>query len=139
ADVYGTFTVATDGTIGGTTGALVASGSTIDFDLTKLAAVTIFGTDLQTAAGRQEQVGLANVVGVLLPFTDTVYLPAGTFRAADGNFTDVYGSFMVAANGSGALAVTGTSGAAVATGNTIHFNLCALDHVRLTPHTAVTR
>jgi hypothetical protein len=53
---YGSLTVATDGTISGTTGALVASGSTIDFDLTKLAAVTVVGTDLKTAAGLQQQV-----------------------------------------------------------------------------------
>ena len=44
-DTYGSFTVANDGTISGTSGALAASGSTIDFDLSKLAAVTIFGTD----------------------------------------------------------------------------------------------
>src|SRR5262249_36331522 len=82
--VYGSFTDATDGTIGGTTGALVASGSTIDFDLTKLAAVTIVGTDLKTAASSQQAVAVSEVVG-LYPgtATDTVYLAAGTFPVTD--------------------------------------------------------
>src|SRR5262249_40802863 len=61
---YGSFTVASDGTISGTTGALVASSSTIDFDLTKLAAVTIFGTDLKTAQGWQQ--------GLIVPWVDVL-------------------------------------------------------------------
>src|SRR5262249_48239381 len=61
---YGSFTVATDGTISGTTGALTASGNTIDFDLTQLAAVTIFGTDLKTAAGLQQTMEVPNVVSL---------------------------------------------------------------------------
>src|SRR5262249_44951054 len=115
---YGSFTVATDGTIGGTTGARVASGSTIDFDLTKLAAVTIVGTDLKTASGLQQGVTVGEVVTLYPgPATDTVYLAAGTFPVEDDWPHGVYGRVTVAANGSGALAVTGTSGAAAASGN----------------------
>jgi CSLREA domain-containing protein len=123
---YGSFTLATDGTISGTTGALVASSSTIDFDLTKLAPVTIFGTDLKTAAGLQQSVGVP-FVDVLIspgPGTDTVYLPAGTYRLAEA--AGDYGGITVSVNGSGTLAVSATSGAAVATGNTIHFDLTQL-------------
>jgi hypothetical protein len=126
SSTYGSFTVASDGTISGTTGALVASSSTIDFDLTKLAAVTIFGTDLKTATGLRESVGV-RFIDVQLspgPGTDTVYLPAGTFRVV-GAAGD-YGGITVSANSSGTLAVSATSGAAVATGNTIHFDLTKL-------------
>src|SRR5262249_15744962 len=59
---YGSFTLASDGTISGTTGALTGSGSTVDFDLSKLAAVSIFGTDLKTAAGLQQHVALYPVM-----------------------------------------------------------------------------
>src|SRR5262245_38411687 len=58
AGTYGSFTVASDGTISSTTGAATASGTTIDFDLAKLAAVTVVGTDLKTAAGLQEYVNV---------------------------------------------------------------------------------
>jgi hypothetical protein len=124
---FGSLTVATDGTIDGTTGALVASGSTIDFDLSKLAAATIFATDIKTAGGLQQGVAVVNVVSLRPEITgpDTVYLPAGTFQVTEFN-GHAYGSVTVAATASGALAVTGTSGAAVATGNTIHFDLTKL-------------
>jgi hypothetical protein len=122
-DPYGSFTVATDGTISGTTGALVASGSTIDFDLTKLAAVTIYGGDLKTASGWQQSVNLYEVVGLAPtygdPAADTVYLSTGTFSVAGDN---PIGTFTVAADTSGALAVAGTTGALVATGNAIHID-----------------
>jgi hypothetical protein len=122
---YGTFTVASDGSIAGTTGALTASGNTIDFDLTKLAAVTVFGTDLQTAAGLQQIVVVETFVQLAHagPGTDTVYVPAGTFSVTNGlPATGTYGTFTVADNGPGSLVVSGTTGAAVATGNTIHFD-----------------
>src|SRR5262249_24557955 len=134
--IYGGFTVASDGTISGTTGALTASGNTIDFDVSKLAAVTVYATDLQTAAGWQQAVHLSRVV----PFRqdnnakDTVYLPAGTFvvqAVSPGADNAHYGPFTVAADASGSLVVTGADGAAyitdasgvpAATGDTIHFD-----------------
>jgi hypothetical protein len=78
---YGSFNVANDGTISGTTGAAAATGSTSDFDLTKLAAVTVNGTDIKTAAGQQEAVNIQNFVGVdwrYGPFI--VYFPACTVQ-----------------------------------------------------------
>jgi hypothetical protein len=132
---YGTFTVATDGTISGTTGALAASGSTIDFDLSKLAAVTIYGTDLHTDGGLQQAVNVQFFVGLRQNAggsTDTVYFPAGTVRVTDGIPHGVYGSFTVADNGSGSLVVTGASGAAVATDDhTIHFDRTKLAAVTI--------
>jgi hypothetical protein len=122
---YGTFTVAGDGTIGGTTGALVASGSAIDFDLTKLAAVTVVGNDLTTAGGAQQNVKMADV-DAFPNSTDTYYLPAGSFNEIDAVAEQVYGSFTVSANGSGGLGVSATGGAAVAAGNTIDFDLTKL-------------
>jgi len=77
---WGSFTLASDGTISSTTGALTASGSTIDFDLSKLAAVTIFGTDLQTAAGFQQAVSLNWVMELNRLPTDTVYPRRRHFR-----------------------------------------------------------
>src|SRR5262249_15215926 len=122
---YGTFTVADDGTIGGTTGALVASGNAIDFDLTRLGAVTVDTGDLTTAQGAQQFVEVGDVCQVLLRGTDTVYLPAGTFSVTDAG-SHVYGGLTVSPNNSGSLAVTGTTGATIATGNTIDIDLTKL-------------
>jgi hypothetical protein len=132
---YGSFTVTNDGTISGTTGAAVASGGAIDFDLTKLAAVTIFGSDLHTDGGLQQAVNVQFFVAFRQDATDsldTVYLPACTAQVTDYFPLGVYGSFTVADDGSGALAVTGTSGAAVATdGHTIHFDRSKLAAVTI--------
>jgi hypothetical protein len=126
ASTYGSFTVASDGTISGTTGALVASGSTIDFDLTKLAAVTVVGTDLNTPQGSAQFWGVGNVFPTFTG-ADTVYVPAGTFDLTVGSGAPpFYGSFTVSASGPGAFTITATTGAAVATGNTIDFDLTKL-------------
>src|SRR5262249_39794100 len=131
---YGTFTVAADGSgalavTGATSGAAVATGNTIHFDKDKLAAVTVFGTDLKTPGGQRQVVVVHSTVRIDFPQstpTDTVYLPASTFPVTDAG-GHVYGTFTVAADTSGSLAVTGaTSGAVVATGNTIHFDTCSL-------------
>jgi len=96
----------------------------------------VVGTDLKTAAGLQQQVNVLSVVRLFPELTgpDTVYLPTGTFQVTDYDGVGVYGSFTVSVNGSGTLAVTATAGAAVATGNTIHFDLCDLNRVRITPN-----
>jgi hypothetical protein len=143
--VYGYVTVSDDGSgslaVTGTSGAAEATGNTIHFDLTKLAAVTIYGTDLKTAAGARQDVNVHNVAPLwptVSGGTDTLYLPAGTFPIGVYDGPGVYGYVTVSDDGSGSLAVTGTSGAAVATGNTIHFNTCALNNVRFTPNPGVT-
>jgi hypothetical protein len=135
---YGTFTVADDASgalvvTGATSGAAVASGNTIHFDEAKLAAVTVVGTDLESTGGHQPPVLVDNVVNLFTVGTDTVYLPASTFPVTDFS-GHVYGSFTVAANSSGALVVTGASGAAIATGNTIDFDPCKLNRVQITPN-----
>jgi hypothetical protein len=130
--LYGTFTVAGDGTISATTGAATASGDTIDFNLTKLASVTIVGTDIKTTGGAQQVLTLQNFF--TLPSsasTDTVYLPACTINVTPFDSPGVYGSLTVGDDGTGSLVVTGASGAAVATDNhTIHF-----DRTKLAPVT----
>src|SRR5438552_4003230 len=84
----------------------------------RLAAVTIFGTDLKTAAGLDQDVTIQLCIGFPRSATsDTVYAPATTVRVTDGAGAGVYGTFTVAYNGSGSLVVTATAGAAVATGN----------------------
>jgi hypothetical protein len=129
---YGSFTVADDGfgslVVTGTTGATVAAGNTIDFDLTKLAAVAIHGTDLTTAAGWQQSVQVQGFVGRILD--DTLHIPACTVQLPN-DLGAVYGTFTVADDGAGCLAVTGTTAAAVATGNTIHFDLTKLAAVTI--------
>jgi hypothetical protein len=134
--VYGGFTVGDNGSgsliVTGTTGAAVATDDhTINFDLTKLAAVTIYGSDLKTAAARQQLVTVPNLVALNSYPTDTVYIPAGTFPVTNYYGDGVYGSVTVADNGSDSLVVTGASGAAVATGNTIHFDLTKLAAVTI--------
>jgi hypothetical protein len=132
--VYGTITVADNGSgtlaVTGTTGAAVSIGNTIHFDLSKLAAVTIYGTDLTTSVGQQELVEASGFTGQIRYAPDTVYIPACTVQLTNSN-GNAYGSFTVADNGSGSLAVTGASGAAVATGNTIHFDLTKLAAVTI--------
>jgi len=126
--VYGTFTVAGDGTISATTGAATATGNTIDFDLSKLAAVTIFASDLMTATGRQPGVNVFSFVGMSYsPYVDTIYFPAGKFELNPFDAGGHYGGLTIGDDGTGSLVVTGTSGAAVATDNhTIHFDLSKL-------------
>jgi hypothetical protein len=143
--VYGSFTVAANGSgalvVTGTAGAAVATDNhTIHFDLTKLAAVTIYGSDLKTVGGVQETVSADGYVPIAAPGAaagiDTVYLPAGTVQLNNQYTGTVYGTFTVSE--SGALAVTGTTGAAVATDNhTIRFDLCRLDRVQVTPNAGV--
>jgi hypothetical protein len=123
---YGSFTVANDGTVSGTTGAAVASRNTIDFDLTKLAAVTIDAYELRTASGLQEQILVNPIASFPGSGVDTFYLPAGTFDVTNGRQVGTYGTITVGDDGSGTLAVTATGGAAVATGNTIDFDLTKL-------------
>src|SRR5205085_162857 len=112
---------------------------TVDFDLTQLAAVTVFGTDLKTVIGSSQQnVSVSGVVS-LYPGgsgTDNVYLPAGIYPVTDRS-GNVYGRFTVSATASGALAVTGTTGAAIATGNTIHLDPCKLERVQITANSGI--
>jgi hypothetical protein len=138
--VYGTFTVADNGAgsfgISAATGALVATGNTINIDATKLAAITI-NNNLITAGGSQEQVQEAGV-GADVQYAhnpDTLYLPPATYYL--NNLAGTYGTFTVADNGSGAYSISGTTGAAVATGNTISFEECALNSVTITPNPGV--
>jgi hypothetical protein len=133
---YGGFTIAPDASgalaVTATSGAAVATGNTIHFDESKLAAVTIYGTDLTD--GLQQSVAVEEVVTLYFgagPATDTAYLGAGTFHVDLFGGPD-YGTFTVAANASGSLAVTANSGAAVVTGNTIHFDVCSLNQVQIT-------
>ena len=129
---FGSFTVSPQFTISGTSGALVATGNTIGFDLSQLAAVTV--SPLFTAGGHPETMWIDNIVGLPPGTIDTAYLPAGTFYLFDGiNAPPSYGSFTV----SDQLTISGTSGALVATGNSISFNDCALNHVTITPNPGV--
>jgi hypothetical protein len=127
---YGTFTISAQDTVSGTTGALTATGNTINFELPQLAAVTVVGTDLKTVNGFQEGLAVDNVV--TLRGTDTLYLPAGTFYVGNGDGGGTpYGTFTISANSSGVLAVSATTGAAVATGNNIDFDLTQLAAVTM--------
>jgi hypothetical protein len=128
----GTFTISNQDTVSGTTGALVPTGNTIDFDLTQLAAVTMVWTDLKTAAGFQQGASIGSVVDFNPRGPDTLYLPAGSYNVyLEAGVAPSYGTFTVGVNGSGALVVTATSGAAVATGNTIDFDLTKLAAVTM--------
>src|SRR5262249_50727445 len=98
---YGSFTVASDGSISATTGAAVASGNTIDFDLSKLLAVTI--TSPVTSAGEGESWEMPSVLGGGWPGAATIHLPAGTFQVTTNPAIGVYGAFTVSDNGSGSL------------------------------------
>jgi hypothetical protein len=125
ANPFSTFTVAASGSgslvVSGTTCVLVATGNTIDFDLTQLAAVTINAGDLTSPQGEPQLVALTPVSGGEA-HDDTIYLPAGTYSlfAPAGQ---AYGSFTVTQNGSGSFTAGGTTGALVATGNNIDFDL----------------
>ncbi len=138
----GFFTITSDNTgnftVTGTTGAVTATGNVLDVDLTKLAPVLVRANDFHTAAGVPETVSVPNVVG--LPFfgdrNDTVYLPAGTFSLATGDSV-AFGTFDISANGAGAIAVSGTTGAIRATGNEVTWSPCDLANVRITPNPGV--
>jgi hypothetical protein len=112
---FGTFTVLNQDTISATTGALVATGNTIGFDLTKLAAVTV--NVLTNSAGNLQEVNLADVEVGNLGSAQTFYIPAGTYILRNDPYG--YGSFTVAGTGQGSFTISGTTGALVATGNTI--------------------
>src|SRR5207253_10898458 len=101
--------------------------------LTMAAATTIVTNDMNTGGCSQQDVVITSIVSFNPnDETDTVYLPAGTFGVRDGaEFTPPYGTFTVADIGGGVLAVTGTAGAAVATGNTIDFDLTKLAAVTI--------
>jgi hypothetical protein len=129
---YGSFTVADNGTgtlvVTATSGAAVASGNRIDFDLTKLCAVTVGVSDLVTAGGLPQSVKVYEAANFIPGRNDTVYVGAGSYGLTTA-VNQSYGGFTVADNGSGTLAVTSTSGAAVASGNRIDFvlsKLCAV-------------
>jgi hypothetical protein len=128
---YGQFTVAANGpgsfVLSGTTGALVATGNTINFDTTQLAAITI--NDLTDSAGGLESVNLLGVEVGTLNFAQTFYVPTGTYNLVNGSAAAEYGSFTVATSGTGSFIVSGTTGAAVASGNTIGFDLTKLGAV----------
>jgi hypothetical protein len=123
---FGTFTVSSQDTVVGTTGALVATGNTVDFDLTQLAAITINASDLTSPQGVPENVSIYYVTNNQY-YNDTFYLPTGTYSLTSqaGGFP-AYGTFTAAQNGSGSFVVSATTGALVATGNTIDFNLTQL-------------
>src|SRR5262249_35864455 len=105
---YGTFTVSSSNTISGTTGALVASGNQIDFDRTKLGAVTVLASHLLTLGGLPEGLKIGDLVNFIPGRDDTAYVPAGTY-SLETSVNQVYGGFTVSANGSGTLTVTATS------------------------------
>jgi hypothetical protein len=133
--VYGSFTVSDNGSgnlaISGTTGAAMAMGNAISFDPTKLAAVTVYASDLTDSAGNQELVQIPGITSYFRPAPDTVYVPACTFQFSPGINNVSYGSVTVADNGSGTLLVTSTTGAALAAGNTVHFDLTKLAAVTI--------
>jgi hypothetical protein len=125
---FGTFTVSNLDTVSATTGSLVATGNTIDFDLTQLAAVTV--SPLLTAGGRAQGMDVHDIVNfhAALSSPDTAYVPAGTYTL-DSAGIYIYGTFTV----SDQLAITGTTGALVAAGNTINFDLSQLAAVTVSP------
>jgi hypothetical protein len=121
---FGTFTVSSQGTVDATTGALVATGNTIDFDLTQLAAITINAGDLTSPQGMPEQVGIYFITNNQ-HYNDTFYLPTGTYslNTLAVPTQPAFGTFTVAQDASGSFVVSATTGALVTTGNTIDFNL----------------
>ncbi len=123
---FGTFSVSSQGTVAATTGALMATGNTIDFNLTQLAAITINAGDLTSPQGMPENVSIYYITNNQY-YNDTFYLPTGTYslNSQAGGFP-AYGTFTVAQNSSGSFVVSATTGALVANGNTIDFNLTQL-------------
>src|SRR5262249_32452206 len=103
---YGSFTVAIDGTISGTTGAAVASGNTIDFDLTQLAAITI--NVLTNSAGSPQEGHLADVEVGDPGHAETFYGPAGTHLVPNDPYG--HGSFTVPPPRPGAVPMRGRAG-----------------------------
>jgi hypothetical protein len=137
---YGSFTVGDNGSgslvVTGASGACVATDAhTIDFDLSKLAAITVNGTDIRTAAGQQEQVYVQSYVDWRYgPFV--IYYPAGTVQCVNGSGAS-YGSFTITYNGSGSFAISSTTGALVASGNTIDFDTCKLNQIQITANSGI--
>ncbi len=110
---YGTFTVSGAGTLAAT-GALTAAGSAIDFDRTRLAAVTVKASDFVTLKGRAEFLYVENEVSFRQGGgDDTAYLPDGDYFL-DTEVNARLGSFTVDGG-----SVTATTGAVEATGDTV--------------------
>jgi hypothetical protein len=124
---YGSFTIGDNGSgslvVTSTTGALVATGNTIHFDLTKLAAVTFYGNEVNPGGGSFH----IRIPDVLLDgqetYPDTAYFPAGTEGIYTWGPGYLVGTFTVSDIGSGSLGVTATTGTVIATDpHTIHFS-----------------
>ena len=136
---YGTFTVEDNGAgtslLSGTTGAFAATGGDVHFDLSKLAEITVLGTDLITPAGRAQQV----ILGTFGPVNRgsakgdlTIHAPAGTYVISSGvPGADAYGQFTVGDDGSGNLTVTETTASATLTGSALGFDLSQLNQVEV--------
>jgi hypothetical protein len=130
--LYGTFTV--DDTPGGlaitsTSGALTYTADTVGFDLSRLASVRVAGAALSAPAGLLGY-KLGGVAGPL--WGDTrFYLPAGSYEASV--YSDQrYGTFTVGeVMPGGSLGVVAATGAAVADGQGVAFDLTRLAAVHI--------
>jgi hypothetical protein len=120
ANVYGTFTIANDLTISGTTGALVSTPTGIGFDLTKLALVNV------PAGHVGDQLVMSGAGGAIWG-NGSRYLPAGTYSIYTAGEQGFFGTFTVGQN----LAVDATTGSLIATPTGIDFNLSQLDSVTI--------
>jgi hypothetical protein len=122
-----------------TSGAAVANGNQIGFDLTKLAAITVAASDLITPGGQFQFLQVSEVVSFLNSGRDdTIYVGAG-YYPLDTQLGQPIGSFTVSVNASGTFAITATTGAAVATTPTrVDIEPCALNMVRITPNPGVS-
>jgi hypothetical protein len=119
--VYGTFTIANDLTISGTTGALVSTPTGIGFDLTKLALVNVpvqhLGDEFLVMSG----------AGGAIAGNGSRYLPPGTYSIYTAGQQGFFGTFTVGQD----LAVDSTTGALIPTPTGIDFDLTQLDSVSI--------
>jgi hypothetical protein len=124
---FGTFTMSSQGTVDATTGALMATGNSIDFNLSQLAAITINAGDWTSPQGMPEEVGIDDITNNQHD-NDTFYLPTGTysFDTLPGLSANAFGTFTVAQDASGSFSVSATTGALVANGGTIELDLTQL-------------
>jgi hypothetical protein len=119
--VYGTFTIANDLTISGTTGALVSTPAGIGFDLTKLALVNV------PAGHLGDEFVVMSGAGGAIAGNGSRYLPPGTYSISTAGWQGFFGTFTVGPD----LAVHATTGALIATPTGIDFDLAQLDPVTI--------
>ncbi|MDP1825422.1 MAG: thrombospondin type 3 repeat-containing protein [Archangium sp.] len=123
--LFGTFTIA-GGTIGGPTGAVTTSGTTVGFDTSRLAAVRVHSAQLTTTASIVSALRVSDPEGVAVISSNDplLYLPDGTFVVSTYSTLARYGTFVVAGG-----QVASTAGSITRTSDGIGFDRSTLAQV----------